>query len=103
MEKLISIDSLGRTVLRTASRGVLSPSSNGYNPELKGYPHDPARSRELLNEARLPTGLGPVEFWCTDSEAKMAQFIQQDLAHVGIQITVRATTQAARDVAVSTR
>jgi peptide/nickel transport system substrate-binding protein/oligopeptide transport system substrate-binding protein len=54
-EALISEIFLGRQVL---ARGILPPGTFGYNPKLAGYPHDPARARELLIRAGYPGGRG---------------------------------------------
>ena len=53
---------LGRYAL---ARGILPPGTLGYNPKLKGYPHDPGTARELLAQAGYPGGRGlpPVTIW----------------------------------------
>ena len=33
--------------------GVLPPSDWAYNPDLKGYPYDPDKAKELLNDGRV--------------------------------------------------
>jgi len=41
----------------------LAPYELGYDPELKPYPYDPKRARELLAEAGYPNGFGFKLYW----------------------------------------
>ena len=55
----INVDDIIRYILygqgiRTAQ---LAPGTLGYDPDLKPYPYDPARARELLAEAGFPGGV----------------------------------------------
>ena len=55
----VNVDDIVRYVLygqgiRTAQ---LAPGTLGYDPDLKPYPYDPARARQLLAEAGFPAGL----------------------------------------------
>jgi ABC-type transport system substrate-binding protein len=54
-EAMIEEVALGRFAL---ARGILPPGTLGFNPELRGYPYDPARARALLAEAGYPAGRG---------------------------------------------
>jgi len=71
-----------------AARGPLPPGSQGYDPQLRQPTYDPERSRSLLQEAGVATGLtlrllynASLEYW---SEA--VQAIRADLRKVGIGV-----------------
>jgi peptide/nickel transport system substrate-binding protein/oligopeptide transport system substrate-binding protein len=86
-EAVVSEVFLGRFAL---ARGILPPGTLGYNPELKGYPHDPARARDLLAEAGYPGGhgLGPIAFWSSvkqDDILREHERIRKDLEAVGVR------------------
>jgi peptide/nickel transport system substrate-binding protein len=91
----IDKDSLVRDLL--AGQGhvlqgqVVTPGAFGFNPELKPYPYDPARAKQLLHEAGHATGLAltlstPVGRYIADREIAVA--IAGQLEKVGIKVTV---------------
>jgi ABC-type transport system substrate-binding protein len=71
--------------------GVLPPGMPGYDPALRGYPHDPARARALLAEAGFAQGL-EVELTTRSrpAEQRWAEVIQQNLEAVGVRCRMRA-------------
>jgi ABC-type transport system substrate-binding protein len=86
-EGLIAEIFLGRHAL---ARGILPPGTLGYNPKLRGHPHDPERARELLAEAGYPGGRGlpPVAFWSSvkfDEALREHDRIRRDLEAVGVR------------------
>jgi peptide/nickel transport system substrate-binding protein/oligopeptide transport system substrate-binding protein len=85
-EAIVSEVWLGRYAL---AKGILPPGTLGFNPKLRGYPHDPAKARELLAQAGYPGGKGlpPVTIWSSvrsDEILREHERIQKDLEAVGI-------------------
>lgn len=69
--------------------GTHAPGTPGYDPNLKGYGHDPAKAKQLLSEAGFPNGL-KMTVWIPAGGAgspfgvQMNEFIQQNFKDVGI-------------------
>ena len=78
--------------------GPYKPGTWAYNPNVRKYPHDPARAKALLAEAGWKEKDGvlvkdgqPFEFTVltnagNDARAKTAAILQQNLAEVGIRM-----------------
>ncbi|MCY1504011.1 Periplasmic dipeptide transport protein [compost metagenome] len=71
------------------------PTLWGSDPNLKGWPHDPARARKLLEEAGIQPGL-KLSIWTRPGGGPTnpnpgigAQMLQEDLARIGIQASIR--------------
>ncbi len=88
--------------------GPYKPGTWVYNPNVRRYPHDPARAKALLAEAGWKPGADGTlakdgrKFAFTvltnagnDSRAKTAAIIQQNLAEVGIRMEIRTVEWAA--------
>ena len=87
--------------------GPYKPGTWAYNPNVRKYPHDPARAKALLAEAGWKEKDGvlvkdgqPFEFTVltnagNDARAKTAAILQQNLAEVGIRIKIRTVEWAA--------
>ncbi len=88
--------------------GPYKPGHWAYNPNVRKYPYDPARSKALLAEAGWKPGSDgtmekdgrPFAFTVltnagNESRAKTAAIIQQQLAAVGIRMEIRTLEWAA--------
>jgi len=76
---------LHHTVL--PAKGILPPPMPGFNSQLVGYHHDPAKARLLLAGAGYPRGFS-CKLWFETGNPLLeptAAAIQYDLAQVGIQ------------------
>ncbi|WP_042337409.1 glutathione ABC transporter substrate-binding protein GsiB [Paraburkholderia ferrariae] len=73
------------------SDGVL-PQGVDYSVKLGPWPYDPARARELLKAAGYPNGF-ETTLWSAynnSTSQKVIQFVQQQLAQVGVKASVEA-------------
>ncbi|WP_230492517.1 glutathione ABC transporter substrate-binding protein GsiB [Martelella alba] len=87
-EALIKVAYAGYAV---PAQGPL-PAAIDYAVQYKPWPYDPAKARELLKEAGYPHGF-TTTLWSshnTSTFQKALQFTQQQLAQVGIKVTVTA-------------
>ncbi|MDX2224956.1 MAG: ABC transporter substrate-binding protein [Rhodospirillaceae bacterium] len=69
----------------------------GFNPEVKPYPYDPARAKALLIEAGYPDGFDMRIEVVVDNatpDALLYQQVAQDLAAVGVRVTLGSITFA---------
>ena len=69
---------------------ILPPGLPGYDASIQGYRYDPARARQLLEQAGISKNYTP-QLWLRADETQMmlAQSIQQDLALVGIHVLLK--------------
>jgi peptide/nickel transport system substrate-binding protein/oligopeptide transport system substrate-binding protein len=78
---------LGR---HTVARGILPPGTLGFNPDVKSYPYDPDRARELLAQAGYPGGhgLGTLPVWSSvkhEGILREHEQIRRQLEEVGVR------------------
>jgi peptide/nickel transport system substrate-binding protein len=85
--------------LAEEAAGLLPPAHWAYEPDVTRYNHDPDAAKRLLDEAGLtdPDGAGPqprlrLTFDTSQNELarRIAEVIQQQLAQVGIEVTIRS-------------
>ena len=90
-EAIVQESTRGRFVL---ARGILPPGTLGFNPRLSGYPHDPARARELLAQAGYPEGRGlpPITIGATVKLDPEHARVVRHLAAVGVQAEFKYVT-----------
>ncbi|MDP3427325.1 MAG: ABC transporter substrate-binding protein, partial [Humidesulfovibrio sp.] len=80
--------------LATPARTVVPPGMQGYNPAAPDSAYDPALARKLLRQAGLPNGFAttlwamPVSRPYMPQPDKIARFIQENLAAVGIRARI---------------
>ena len=73
------------------ANGVMPPGLPGFDPHLSGYPYDPARARQLLEQAGLAHGF-ETTLWMPADQTMMilGQSVQQDLDLVGVHLMLKA-------------
>ncbi len=77
---------------RPAGQGA-GPATFGYNPDVKPYPYEPDRARELLAEAGYGDGLSftaQVVLGTYANDMEIFQQVQQNLAAVGVDVRLES-------------
>jgi peptide/nickel transport system substrate-binding protein/oligopeptide transport system substrate-binding protein len=73
----------------TVANQVLPPLMPGYDASYTGYDYDPDKAKQLLAEAGFPDGFETsIECIAVDPQPKLCESFQQDLAKVGIKLTI---------------
>lgn len=75
------------------AQGILPPGIAGFNPEFRGYTHNPDKARELLAQAGYPAGkeFPTISIWTLSTSARIHQQLQvyqQHLTEVGLQSVI---------------
>ena len=75
----------------TVANQILPPLMPGYDPAYTGYEYDPEKAKTLLTEAGFPDGFETsIECISVDPQPKLCESFQQDLAKVGIKLTINS-------------
>lgn len=90
-------DAIIRTVLLGIPRraeGVVPDGLPGFDPDFKGYEHDPTKARALFSEAGYGQGkkLPPLTLVVRQQQpdlSKAAQVVKEQLAQVGVEINLK--------------
>ncbi len=73
----------------TVANQVLPPLMPGYDPSYTGYEYNSDKARQLLTEAGFPDGFETsIECIAVDPQPKLCESFQQDLAKIGIKLTI---------------
>lgn len=76
---------------------VLQQETFGFNPNLKAYPYDPSRAKQLLAQAGYPNGfrLSMVVYNSAPEWQSVGLFVQQQLRDIGIDAELQSLGDAA--------
>ena len=83
-----------QTLLGGFTQPASQPASrtvNGYQADIKPYPHDPAKAKALLAEAGFPNGLNVIWEVTTNNAdlSNVNQYVAQQLAAVGVKVDLK--------------
>jgi peptide/nickel transport system substrate-binding protein len=88
---------LRNSIGEAAESGFVPDGLPSFDPAaVKGYNYDPAKSRQLLEEAGFPDGNGlpSIKLYTIPNYSDMANFIAQQLGQVGIPVQVEVVQKA---------
>ena len=73
----------------TVANQVLPPLMPGYDKSYTGYEYNPDKAKSLLTTAGFPDGFETsIECISVDPQPKLCESFQQDLAKIGIKLTI---------------
>jgi ABC-type transport system substrate-binding protein len=75
----------------TVANQVLPPAMPGYDKSYTGYDYNPDKAKSMLAAAGFPNGFETsMECISVDPQPKLCESFQQDLAKVGIKLTINS-------------
>ncbi len=93
-----------RKMMKYLRNNIGTPALHGFVPEglpsfskrLKGYDYNPGHARELLRDAGYPDGegLSPITLTTTSDYLDLCEYIQHELAVIGILLRIDVNTGA---------
>lgn len=93
-------EAIAKTLLAGRGKGAtqgVTPTVYGYNKNVKGYPYDPAKARQLLTAAGYPNGLtiaADITVGSFPSDNLIYQAVKSDLAKIGVTLNYTTITFA---------
>lgn len=73
----------------TVANQILPPLMPGYDKSYTGYDYNPDKAKALLADAGFPNGFETsIECISVDPQPKLCESFQQDLAKIGIKLTI---------------
>lgn len=95
------VDKFARGAAIPASMGILSPHHRWANPNVPQYQHNPEKARELLAGAQVTTPLQLELLVGGGREVRLGEILKEQLAQVGIELTVVSADGRARDARIA--
>ena len=104
-----------KKMMKYLRNNIGTPANDGFLPKglpafstdsVEGYSYDPDQARELLRQAGYPNGQGldKITLTTTDDYRDLCEFIQHQLAEIGIDIEIEISTGATfRDMVANSR
>lgn len=97
----VNRDAIVKEYLKGMARAAGQPATQatfGFNPDVKPYPYDPQKARQLLAEAGYGNGLNMLmeSTAVTAGASDILQIVAEDLKRVGVNLTVQVMPFAER-------
>src|SRR5262249_40916146 len=96
------------TLVKTVYHGLTKPEQGqviqadtfGFNPDLKPYPYDPAKAKQLLAAAGYPNGFkARADLWLYTPEIQPTfLFVQQQFKDIGVDLELNVFNDAAKQL-----
>jgi len=95
----IDIEGIKKSVMRGMSNPsalMVGPGVNGFQPDMKRLPYDPAAAKKLLDDAGYPEGF-EVAMNCPNdrymNDSRICQTVAANLSRIGVKINLQAETK----------